>query len=343
MKIKDEQFYKSIRDFLDVYLVKQKNYSPNTRRVYKIALNQLLDYFKEELNIPYSQVGFEQLDYNNICGFLLWLENTRNCSVQTVNQKLMAIRSFAKYVSIIDPAKIYFQVQLSNVPRKKEPVRAVEHLNENVLEHLFKQPNISKSNGRRDQFFMLLMYDTAARCQEILDLKIRDIYLTGASPSICLTGKGSKIRRVPVSTKIAEHFKEYLNIFHPLQTRSDNDFVFFTVSHGERHRMSPDAVAVFMKGYSQKCKSVCSEAPDKINPHLLRHSRAMHLYRGGMPLVLLSEFLGHADVNTTRIYAWADTEMKRAAIEKISNKTDYGTVPIWQDNEDMIKRLYGLA
>lgn len=71
----------------------------------------------------------------------------------------------------------------------------------------------------------------------------------------------------------------------------------------------------------------------------------MHLYRGGMPLVLLSEFLGHANVNTTRIYAWADTEMKRQAIQKVS-QSDGATVdviPIWQNDEQMIKKLYGLT
>jgi hypothetical protein len=69
----------------------------------------------------------------------------------------------------------------------------------------------------------------------------------------------------------------------------------------------------------------------------------MSLYRNGMPLVLLSEFLGHTDVNTTRIYAWSDTEMKRAAIEKISTETENSIIPIWQNDEDMIKRLYGLS
>lgn len=343
MKIRDEQFYKSIRNFLEIYLLKQKNYSPNTKRAYRIALSQFLDYMKEEHALLYSQIGFEQMNYDNICGYLIWLENTRHCSIQTVNQRLMAIRSFAKYVSIADPAKIYFQMQLSNVPHKKEPLKVVEHLNESILKCLFKQPDTSKSNGRRDQFFMLLMYDTAARCQELLDLKIGDIYLSKDAPFITLTGKGAKTRRVPISIKIVEHFTEYLNRFHPLKIRSDDDYLFYTVIHGINHKMSPDAVAAFMKVYAKRCKAVCPETPDRVYPHLLRHSRAMSLYRNGMPLVLLSEFLGHTDVNTTRIYAWSDTEMKRAAIEKVSTETENNIIPIWQNDEDLIKQLYGLS
>ena len=63
-----------------------------------------------------------------------------------------------------------------------------------------------------------------------------------------------------------------------------------------------------------------------------------------MPLVLLSEFLGHADVNTTRVYAWADTEMKRRAIQRVTGTNAIEPVePIWENDEQMIKRLYGLV
>jgi len=343
MKVKDEAFFKTVRDFLETYLIKQKNYSPNTQRAYKFAISQLLDFFKEEKGLAYSQVGFQELNYGNICDYLRWLEHSRKCSAKTVNQRLMALRSFAKYASIVDPAKIYFQVELSNVPRKKEPVRTVEHLNENVLENLFLQPDTGKKNGRRDRFFMLLTYDIAARCQEVLDLKVGDVYVNSAEPYAILTGKGNKRRSVPISRKIAEHFGEYLKQFHPVETRNDNDWLFYTVIHGVRHRMSPDAVATFMKKYGDLCRNVCPETPKKINPHLLRHSRAMFLYRKGMPLVLLAEFLGHSDVNTTRVYAWADTEMKRKAISKISDEADLDTEPIWENDESIIKRLYGLA
>ena len=59
-----------------------------------------------------------------------------------------------------------------------------------------------------------------------------------------------------------------------------------------------------------------ADIPGKLHPHMLRHTRAMHLYRNGMPLVLLSEWLGHASLETTMVYAYADTEMKRQAIAK---------------------------
>ena len=70
----------------------------------------------------------------------------------------------------------------------------------------------------------------------------------------------------------------------------------------------------------------------------------MHLYQAGMPLALLTEWLGHADPETTLIYARADTEMKRHALEKANSATAHGPLPapMWHDREDIIQRLCGL-
>ena len=77
----------------------------------------------------------------------------------------------------------------------------------------------------------------------------------------------------------------------------------------------------------------------------MRHTRAMHLYQSGMPMVLLSQYLGHAQVETTMIYAYADTEMKRAAIQKADAVRKAKPTPdeIWADNEEMILKLSGLT
>lgn len=345
MLMKDERFFKTIKNFLEIYLLKQKNYSKNTQKSYRESLSLLLQYFKEELGLGYAQIGFDDLTYTNVCGFLDWLTVSRECSPQTVNLRLMAIRSFAKYSSIVDPAKVYFQVELANVPVKKAHGKVEEFISLPALEALFLQPNTKKTTGFRDFCFMILMYDVAARCQELLDLRIGDLELQKNTPSVYLTGKGTKMRKLPISTKVAGHLKNYLNTAHPAISRKDEDFLFYTISHGHRNKMSSDAVSLFMRKYGETGKKMCSEIPDRVHPHQLRHSRAMHLYRGGMPLVLLSEFLGHADVNTTRIYAWADTEMKRQAIQKITDKCEANATiePIWENDEQMIKRLYGIA
>ena len=108
--------------------------------------------------------------------------------------------------------------------------------------------------------------------------------------------------------------------------------------------MSEDTVAAFVKKYGTYAKQICPSIPERVHPHMLRHTRAMHLYQDGVPLALISEFLGHSQIETTKVYAYADTEMKRKAIQK-ANSTIPDTVPepIWKTNDkEMIRKLAGL-
>lgn len=341
MKIKDEEFYKTIDSFLNTYLIKQKNFSPKTKNSYKKSLNLLLEFFKDEKGMKNYQIGFEDLTYENIAAFSNWLSDKKGSAPQTVNNRLMAIRSFAKYAAILDPSKVNTQIQIKNVPTKKVKKTVVGFLEENALEVLFQQPDINSPIGLRDYCFMTLMYETAARCAELVNLKIQDMDLDSKSPIVYLTGKGNKSRRIPIGPETAANMRKYLRTNFS-QEKSTDTCVFFTTWKGSNHRISPDAVALFMKKYAAQAHTICAGVPVNMHPHLLRHSRAMHLYRGGMALPLLSEFLGHSSVDTTRIYAWADTEMKRNAIKQVGKNHVSEVKPVWIDDEDMIRKLYGL-
>ena len=142
--------------------------------------------------------------------------------------------------------------------------------------------------------------------------------------------------------KTVHHLKRYLRVFHSSESRGE-DWLFYTIAHGKKNKMSDDNVARFLKKYAAMAKMECAEIPDKVSPHQFRHTRAMHLYRHGMSLQLLAEYLGHASILSTQIYAYADTEMKRRAIEKCQGKSEATILPEWQNDEDLIRKLYGLA
>jgi len=346
MKIKDIDFYNRIRDFLDIYIIKQKKYSKNTQKSYRETINLFLDFFEETLGLTDDEVGFEDMTISNVNNFLVWLETERGCSDATLNQRLMAIRSFMKYCSTIDPAKIALRMEMKNVPTRKTNPKIVEFLSANAMKVLLEQIDGKTSIGLRDKTFILLMYDLGARCQEILDLKLSSLNLRKIEPQANVYGKGDKIRPIPISYEIVLQLDKYLNAFHPVATRSSDDYLFYTVIHGLRHKMSPDTVALFLSKYSAKGHKICDELPERVRPHQIRHSRAMHLYRSGMPQVILSEFLGHTDPVTTKIYAWSDTEMKRDAIVKANPVPliqESEEEPIWKGNRSIIRKLYGLG
>jgi integrase/recombinase XerD len=177
-------------------------------------------------------------------------------------------------------------------------VREIEFFSESALKAILEQPDRNKKNGQRDLFFMILMYDTGARAQEILDLRLCNIHMDGKNPYVVITGKGAKTRNVPIMEKTCKHLKSYLHRFHI----EDNpeEYLFYIERKGIRSQMSIDNVEKFVARYGKKAQETSTDVPEHLYPHMWRHSRAMHLYRNGMPLPLVAEWLGHAKMDTTR-------------------------------------------
>lgn len=237
---------------------------------------------------------------------------------------------------------IAIQADVERIRYRKPPPALVGYLTKEELSIFLAQPNCKKRTGFRNMVFLVLMYDTAARCQEMLDLRIQDLVLHRTSPCVYFTGKGNKTRVVPILPKTAEHLRSYLKKFHPAENRKRDDYVFYAYG-GPQRPMSPDTVAAFVKKYGESARHVCTSIPERVHPHMLRHTRAMHLYQDGVPLAMVSEFLGHAQIETTKIYAHADTEMKRKAIQQAANKLN-DTIPdaLWNtDDEEMMLKLRG--
>lgn len=338
-------FFDAVRRFLLDYLPKQRCLSENTIVSYRQTLNLFVSYMRDEMGISPAKLTFSRIDKDAILGFLLWIENVRGCGANTRNQRLMALRSFLEFSGQIDCTQTALHLTACSIPQKEAHSRVVDFLTEPALTALLQQPNPSNQKDLRNLVFMILMYDTAARCGEILDMKVCDLRLDAKHPIAYLHGKGRKTRTVPLLEKTVQHCKQYLRKFHPSEDTRSEAPLFYTVIHGQQQKMSPDTVATFLVKYGNRAKAICPEVPEHIHPHMLRHTRAMHLYRSGMPLALLSQYLGHAQVETTMIYAYADTEMKRAAIQKADMVRKGRPAPkeIWVGDEEMILRLSGLA
>ena len=344
-------FFQLIRDFLTVYLPVQKGGSRHTVRAYRDALNLLFDYLKEKENLRLSKINFEKISRQTVEGYLDWLESRRNCSISTRNHRLSCIRAFYKYAVGRDMTVAALSFELDRIPVKKTAKeQLVKFFEEDALKTILQQPDTGTKKGIRNLFYMILMYDTAARNQELLDLKISNIHISSKESHVVITGKGKKTRILPLMQKTVEHYNNYLRIFH--DRKVGDDLLFYVVQKGHRQAMSADNIEKFMKKYGLTASKQNAKVPETLHPHMFRqyvesfYMGAMHLYRGGMPLPLLSEWLGHAQLETTMIYAYADTKMKRDAIEKATSSISplkHGQeVTPWQNDDELIKRLYGL-
>jgi site-specific recombinase XerD len=345
-RIADEALFKLVHDYLGVYLPGMRRVSEHTVKSYRAVINQLLDFAKERHGVSLAGVTFAMLGRDTVAAYLDHVEQGRRCSAVTRNHRLACIRSFFDYAAASDPGLMFQSAELRKIPLKKTPARAgVDYMSEEAVKAMLDQPDASMAKGLRDRFLMVLLYDTGARIQELLGIRLADVR-ADATPTVLLHGKGGKARTVPIMQRTAEHLEGYLAVFHG-DGASPGDCLFYTGRAGARHKMSDDNVRKMMKGYAASARAKCPSVPESVHPHLWRHSRAMHLYQHGMDLTLVSQWLGHSSPSTTLVYAYADTEHKRRAIEGAMSEQgiiapESAAERYTISDERLIKRLYGL-
>jgi len=345
-KFGNSTLFSAIHDYLKIYLPKQRKLSPNTIRSYREALELLVDFVKKQRSIPLQDVTFEMLTAEMILAYLDYLEDERRCSVATRNNRLAAIRAFLQYASDRDVTIVVVRNELKKVPVKKpDKAEVIGYMSMAAITAIVARTDVATLKGFRDRFFMILMYDTGARLQEMIDIKLCDLRISKTSTAT-LHGKGGKTRSVPLMEKTVQHLQKYLTLFHP-EPYNRNDNLFYTIIRGQKSPISASCIRLFLKQYGEAARGYCLEVPENVHPHLWRHSRAMHLYQQGMDLSLISEWLGHANIETTKVYAHADTEHKRKAIAAATQPGN----PLYEKlnaarftvtDEDTLKRLTGL-
>jgi integrase/recombinase XerD len=214
----------------------------------------------------------------------------------------------------------------------------VEYLSSDDLATILNQPDLKTVGGRRDAVLLSLLYDTGARVTELINLSVRDVRLESPA-QIHITGKGERKRVVPLMQVTVELLSDYLQE-QGLTEVCDSSEPLFQNRFGKR--LSRSGVRYILEKYVDRARSARGAQPSKVSPHSLRHTKAMHLLQSGNPLVVIRDFLGHVDIKTTEIYARADMEMKRIALEKAADKSPSQKLPPWQRDADLLQWLSSL-
>lgn len=187
-----------------------------------------------------------------------------------------------------------------------------------------------------------LMYDTGARVQEITDLTVECVRIDSEPYTIRLFGKGRKARVVPMVKEQVNHLRLYMEEKH-----LDNNNMFGTpLFFNNRHeKLTREGVAYVLKTYTDIARKVNPALiPDRLSCHSIRHSKAMHLLQSGVNLVYIRDILGHVSIQTTDIYARADSKAKREALEKAYVDLNPGVKSdrVWERDKNLREWLKGL-
>ncbi len=326
-----------LRRFLTAHLAGLRGCAPNTIASYRDTFKLLVVYFRDERSVPPEKLTLDCIDADTICEFLDWLEAVRHNSASTRNQRLAAISSFYRWMQSQDPARMASCQHILAIPAKKQAQPAVNHLTVEQTRRLLAQPDRSNRRGRRDATLLAALYDTAARVQELADLTVRDIRLE-APAIVALTGKGNKTRHVPLGDNTAALLDAYLTEHH-LNTPGHDDEAVFVNQHGRK--LSRGGIAWIIAKYQAMTGDPVLVAA-KLSPHVLRHSKAMHLYDAGVPLPYIRDILGHVNLSTTDIYARASTEAKRKALEAAYVDIVTDDLPEWNQDPGLLSWLTAL-
>lgn len=298
--------------FFTDYIPRQRSLSPNTVKSYRDTIILLLSYFEKNLHHKPEQLTYTDFTSSNIEGFLNWLEESRNVSVSTRNQRLAAIHAFFRYIQYKDPAAFEKCKEVLTVPYKKTSMVPMNYLTIDEIRILLSLPDQKTHTGIRDMAILTLLYETGARVQELIDLTPLAIQ---AKPIVTveLHGKGDKKRVVPLNNEAYAIVKSYIDR-HRRTTPSEPLFV-----NKAGNKLSRAGIQYVVDKYISLARESSPEMFTKrITNHCFRHSKAMHLLEAGINLIYIRDFLGHASVTTTEVYAKTNPKIKEELLLKNS-------------------------
>lgn len=297
--------------FLTIYLPVTRSCSPNTIAAYRDAFTLFLRFMDQQRATSPDKVCFADFTTPNVTAFLGWLRTDRQSSAATANQRLAALKSFFRYVQAQAPEQVTQARQVLGIKAAQSPQPAIGYLPAEAVGLLLQH---ATRRGTRDLALLTTLYDTGARVQEICDLSIEHLRLSTPA-SVTLTGKGCKTRIVPLTPQAAQ-----ILIQHTRELPADPSAPVFVNRVGQR--LGRAGIAYILAscahaGHAERPDLI----PKNVSPHMLRHSKAMHLLENGVNLIYIRDILGHASIVTTETYAKASPEMKRQAIETAATKT----------------------
>lgn len=337
--MKTTDFAKHLSDFFGQYLPSECGMSRNTIAAYSLTFQLFLEYMQEIERIKPNALCLKDFTKDRIISFLKWLESERNCSISTRNARLGAIHSFAKYLQYRNVQNISNWQGIMTVKNKKTPGREMEYLTVDGLKLLLRQPNLKTRAGRRDFALIGLLYDSAARVQELIDLRPADIRFEETT-TVRLLGKGSKVRIVPLSSSQVNNLRRYMDESGLLEP-SRASYPLFPNPSGEK--LSRMAVLNIVKKYYAMAKAQHPEVmPARLGCHSFRHSKAMHLLEADINLVYIRDFLGHSSTTTTEIYARASEKKKQEALSKLNPGIITDKKSSWKKDKALLSYLKDL-
>ena len=294
-----------IQKFLAHYLPNIKGVSPLTVKTYRDAFKLFLPFAANYHHIKPESLTVEHLSSALILAFLDGLEKDRKNLPKTRNQRLAALKSFAKMLRLLSPESTKTVHTILSIPRKRTQKRLIGFLYHQEILHVLQNVDLKKTDGPRDYTLLHLLFDSGARASEIATLKLD--YFDAEKNSLAILGKGNRFRLIALKPKTSQLLKLYIKKYRPDPKDSSKDYLFI---NQRKEQLTRGGI------YRICSKHLCKALPPKrlktIHPvHSFRHSRAVDMLLSGQSLTDIKNHLGHDNIQSTTIYLHLDLTARR--------------------------------
>jgi len=330
-------FAKYVSRFFTEHLAAEKNVSRNTVASYRDAMTQFIRYM-EETGVDLDDLQMKHLTPENVKGYLKWVLD-KGCSPSTRNSRLAAIHSFVRFVQYEDIGNLDRWQRILSIENMRSEKKPLNYLTPEGVKLLLAQVDTTTKAGRRHLALLSLMYDTGARVQEMIDLNVESVRIDSEPFVITLFGKGRKSRTVPMLENQVKILRMYMEENGLNDSNRFGTPLFFNSRH---ERLTRKGVTYILQTYADMARKESPEIiPERLSCHSLRHSKAMHLLQAGVNLIYIRDMLGHVSIQTTEVYARADSKSKREALEKAYRNLnpDVDTDREWEKDRNLLDWL----
>ena len=299
----------TLQAFFTDRLIRQRHASSHTIAAYRDTLRILLSYAADQTGTPPSRLDLDELDAPLIAAFLDHIEHHRGNSVRTRNARLAAIHSLFRFAALLHPEHAASISRVLAIPPKRCDQALITYLTDEQIDALLAAPDTGTWTGRRDRALLQLAIQTGLRVSELTGLTIADVHL-GAGAHVSCHGKGRKDRITPLTAETMHVLRSWLS-----EHTGPANAPLFPGRTGQR--LSRDAIEHRIAKHTLTATRECPSLRTKrVTAHVMRHTTAMRLLHAGIDIAVIALWLGHENIETTRIYLFADLELKQRALAR---------------------------
>jgi site-specific recombinase XerD len=300
-----------VQTYFAEYLTQQRALSTQTIAAYRDGFVLFLNFAEARLGKSPAAMALADITPELIVAFLDHLERQRHNSVRSRNARLAALRSFLKFAAHRDVASLQVIERALGVPVKRFERPMFGYLSREEMLAVIGTPDESWLS-QRDHALFLLMYNTGARVSEIVGLKVGDVVLDATAACVHLHGKGRKQRSVPLWHSTVKAVRAWVRFNHQFTAASpllpSRDGSAMTRSNVTKRLLL--AVRTASEHHPRLTQQ-------RVSPHTIRHTTAMHLLQAGVDISVIALWLGHESPATTHHYVEADLTMKERALARL--------------------------